>query len=239
MDLGEIRTAFDLAGNQPERIRRIRDQKIGQIVSDETTVPLVAGARILLLVIPLSALSDPTQIDPSLITEQQNCFNPIYGLGDRRFNIDGFLTTSNYREDRQRFDGYCQVFRSGIVEAVDVRLLGESQQIRSLEFEREVFRAVRRYSDGLRQLGLLPPLFVHVSVIGANGYELIVQPQYHRFDPPTVDRNIVLLPEVILTDFAGNLAATMQPVFDALWNAGGFPRSMNYDENGEWNVSAD
>jgi hypothetical protein len=26
----------------------------------------------------------------------------------------------------------------------------------------------------------------------------------------------------------------MQPIFDSIWNAAGWPRSMNYDEAGEW-----
>lgn len=55
-----------------------------------------------------------------------------------------------------------------------------------------------------------------------------------------IDRDILLLPDVIIDDFNSVLgfkevAKILRPIFDAVWNACGLARSLNYDEQGNWN----
>jgi hypothetical protein len=54
------------------------------------------------------------------------------------------------------------------------------------------------------------------------------------FQRVSINRRIVLLPDVLIQDFAQPLESTCRPIFDAVWNAGGYPKSMNYDDNGNW-----
>jgi len=42
------------------------------------------------------------------------------------------------------------------------------------------------------------------------------------------------LPEVILENYPSDIALTLKPTFDAIWNAAGWPASLNYDDQGEW-----
>lgn len=42
------------------------------------------------------------------------------------------------------------------------------------------------------------------------------------------------MPEVIVEDLAALAATVLRPVFDQFWNAGGWPRSPNYDGDGRW-----
>ena len=49
-----------------------------------------------------------------------------------------------------------------------------------------------------------------------------------------IDRNELLLPEIIVEEYKNNTAALLRPAFDAVWQASGFLRSGNYDDNGKW-----
>ena len=46
---------------------------------------------------------------------------------------------------------------------------------------------------------------------------------------------MLILPDVLIEDYDCDVPAALRPVFDALWNAAGYERSLNYDENGCWN----
>jgi hypothetical protein len=50
-----------------------------------------------------------------------------------------------------------------------------------------------------------------------------------------IDRDSLVVPEILVESFDFDAAQIMKPAFDTVWNAAGFPRSMNYDEKtGKW-----
>jgi hypothetical protein len=44
----------------------------------------------------------------------------------------------------------------------------------------------------------------------------------------------MVLPTVQFDSFDTPVATKLQPVFDALWNAAGWPRCMDYNDSGDW-----
>ena len=50
----------------------------------------------------------------------------------------------------------------------------------------------------------------------------------------TIDRDILVLPEVFMENYDDQPASILKPCFDSIWNACGFPRSFNYNDEGEW-----
>ena len=134
---------------------------------------------------------------------------------------------------------YLQVFRNGIIEAVDASILQpEGSELTSprLLFERKLLDALPRFLAIQRQLGVEPPLFIILSLLGVSGYTMGVKLNYvdPTFTCHPIDRDALILPEIILEKFDCNPSEVMRPIFDAIWNAAGWPRSMNYNENGEW-----
>ncbi len=49
-----------------------------------------------------------------------------------------------------------------------------------------------------------------------------------------IDRDTIVVPEIWLDTFECDLPRVMRPIFDAVWNAAGYPRSLNYDSEGNW-----
>jgi hypothetical protein len=79
-------------------------------------------------------------------------------------------------------------------------------------------------------LGLYPPIFVMISLLDVKDYTLSVP---HLTTRP-IDRNVLLLPDVVVEEYGQDSAAVLRPAFDAVWQASGFLRSGNYDETGKW-----
>jgi len=50
----------------------------------------------------------------------------------------------------------------------------------------------------------------------------------------TIDRDILLLPEIIIESYEVSAEKVLRPLFDSIWNACGFPRDLYYNDNGEW-----
>ena len=51
----------------------------------------------------------------------------------------------------------------------------------------------------------------------------------------TIDRDILLLPEIVIESYDVIAKDILRHCFDSIWNACGFPRSLNYDDTtGEW-----
>ena len=136
--------------------------------------------------------------------------------------------------------GYCQVFRSGAFEAVDADLLQQSNYanlIASTHVEQKILHATSRYLKASKQLGVPLPLIITLTVIGVKGYAIATGSTWSNFRPThTIDRDTLLLPDVLLEDYTTPADVALKPVFDALWQAGGMNGCQHYDEKGRWNV---
>ena len=55
LDVGEIRSAFALSEELPQRIRQFRNERLAPIVADETPVPLIPGPKFVLNILPVTA----------------------------------------------------------------------------------------------------------------------------------------------------------------------------------------
>jgi hypothetical protein len=48
------------------------------------------------------------------------------------------------------------------------------------------------------------------------------------------DRDHLLADEVLIENVGEPVEKMLRPVFDQIWNAFGYPRSLNYDRSGNW-----
>jgi hypothetical protein len=88
----------------------------------------------------------------------------------------------------------------------------------------------------LRRLEIPPPFYVFPSLLNIAGYKLV---QLSYQGDPDVERPLsathLILPEVVVDDYDGaELDQLFRPAFDVLWNAGGWPQSINYDNNANY-----
>jgi hypothetical protein len=244
MDVMEIRTGFLLSEAIPERMARFRDDRLSKIIADETPLPMLEGGAVVLHLLPVSAFSQPVTIDVAAVARER--MPPIYSTNstsgwDGRLNLDGLIT---YRMDADNEClSYLQVFRRGILEAVEkitlASLTPSDPKVIRPEYEVKLVEVLPEYLGLLRDLGLLPPVFIFLTLLGAKGYTMDVP--WRQFEKSTaIDRDTLFLPEVVVDAFdAFPATAVMKPVFDIVWQAAGLARSWNYDQAGNWKPRRD
>ena len=243
LDVHEIRSAFALSESLPEKLSRFRDGRLASIVANETPVSLPDGGRIVLHCVPITAMNPTSSIN---LSEMDNPLSPVLrpispgGGWSSRFNFDGFLTYGSNRN-------YTQLFRSGAIEAVEANALNMKEWRRFTgregpdfiafgELQNNLIEAVSSYTQLQKRVGLEPPIFILVSLLGVRNYRVTTGST--TFSPDVIDRDALVLPDVLLNDFAEAPAATLQsesllkPIFDAIAQAAGLAGSPNYDANG-------
>ncbi len=241
LDVLELRSLFLQSGTVAERVRLFRDERLGNIVADQTPAPLNKGARMVLHLVPLSSSELPTTYALTNAIQQPYSVRPIGGdVRHRRNNFDGFLAATDQPPTLCR--GYTQVFRNGVVEAVDTRAFlraDSSNRIGSREFESAILEGVEQYLKLQQEIMVPPPVTVMLSFVGVRGYPMAVHRSLDRWNEQVypIDRDTITCPEVVLDDYPSDrdhIARDLKPAFDAVWNATGWPSSMNYGPDGSW-----
>ena len=99
---------------------------------------------------------------------------------------------------------------------------------------KDVGRSIRL----LTQLEFQPPFYAFVSLVGTEG-ATVAPPSGHIFmDNDPITQKELLLPEVVIESVDDNLHHKFRPVFDMIWNAAGVSRSLNFDDNDDFNQRA-
>lgn len=219
-----------------ERIRGFRDERLRKIADGKTPVKLYEAPKIVLHIIPFGAFDHPVAtFDLSSLDSKPDRLKPIYiDIGGHRYNSDGFLTYCR-RPELDSYYSYVQIFCNGSIEAVDAFILSFKKTIPT-PFEKGLLDALQRYLRIQKPLGVEPPLFIMLSLLGVSGYTMAYHP--HDNSLPTqaihpIDRDNLSVPEAVIESFDCDPVEVMKPVFDVVWNAAGWPRSMNYDESGK------
>jgi len=237
MDVTELRVAFNLAGRNIERIRRFRENRISNIFANDMPMPFRESTKIVLHLIPLVAFDPAQRYAVEEIASHHSKLKPMSCSGwNYRYNLDGFLT---YAQDKERKTySYVQVFRNGIVEAIEGLLLSpwaEELSIPSIAFEEELIKSIPDYLSVLKTLNIGLPIFIFLTLVGVKGYTMGFNGRRYWFrEKHAIDRDVLFLPEVVIEKYEVKMEDALRPVFDSVWNACGLPRSLNYNDNGKW-----
>lgn len=235
LDVGELRIAFNLSETITERIRNFRLDRISKIFANETPVPFYDNAKIVLHLIPIISFSPAQRYDIGKIASPPEKMKPIYcGGWSHRYNLDGFLT---YSGGEEKSHSYVQLFRNGGIEAVEGLLLEPYKGqliIPSIAYEQELIRSLTDYLSVLKTLNVELPIFIFLTLLGVKGYSMAVSRRFPFAMSHTIDRDILSLPEVVIDNYDVSAEKVLKPCFDSIWNACGFPRSLNYNDKGEW-----
>jgi hypothetical protein len=236
LDVSELRASFALSETTAERIRNFRIERLSKIVAGETPVPLDNTPKIVLHIIPFSAFDPTARFDVSSLASDISRLAPITPSSfSYRHNFDGFLTYSQFSASASTHS-YLQIFRNGIIEAVDAFFTDNSNRtISSVAYEKGLRDALPRFLSIQKQLGVEPSLLIMLSLLGVSSYTMAVDhSRFRRSDIHPIDRDALLVPEVVVESFECDSTEVMRPIFDAIWNAAGWPQSMNYNAQGKW-----
>jgi hypothetical protein len=261
MDVGEVRQAFVLSEGVADRIRAFRAERLGRVVSGETPVHIEGTSRVVLHVVPISAFDSPASVvdldirRPPLSERLLLPISIISPVNEEelneflwsqpsgffpRYNFDGVVCDTQVLElGLELGEGYVQLFRTGIIEATDNDAFYDTGHIDGYRLDVGLIKAVHRYLRLLRKLGVEPPIFLMLSLVGVRDHQLLRRDAGYDYLSALrpIDRDNLVVPEVIVESVEQDLHALqrlMRPLLDPVWNAVGLPRSLHYDESGNW-----
>jgi len=189
--------------------------------------------------VPLESFRDPQRIPAAALSGKMLDFQPMYTSSwNHRINLDGFVTHGGRLNNDPKAPelSYCQVFRSGQVEAVYADAASArdgSRLIASQWYEKVLLESTARYMTALAVVGVRPPLVVMVSFVGVRGATLTTTAE-SWFEAHPIDRDVLVLPDVLIEEAHNDLPRAMRTIFDALWNACGVAQSRNFNADGRW-----
>lgn len=231
MDVNEIRGAFAFSEALPETIRSFREKRIEKIAAGDSPVILHALPKSVLHFVPFASFDQQLQLDVSEFGNLGGILRPVNSSGwNSRHNLDGFLTYSKPEGSSAR--AYLQLFRNGIIEAVEADILGRSGDKKLIPggYEGMIIEQSNRCLLIAKDLGLEPPYIIFLSFLNVNGFAV-----YSGFwseeaarDGHIIDRNMLLLPEVLVENNPGDLTFILKPLFDALWQSAGWDNCKRY-----------
>jgi hypothetical protein len=236
LDIGEIRAAFALSDSSRTRLQNFRSERLARITAGETPVALPPNPKTVLHVIPLTVADATAQIDAPGLTGDPQHFRPLSGSAwDSRVNFDGAIAYAS-DGDGALARSYTQVFRNGAIEGVEGVILrreysGGTHLIPSLVLERTLIEGLTLYLALLAKLLVEPPYLVGVSLLDVRGHVMALA---RARESREIDRDDLIVPELLVEDASQPADAILKPAIDAVWQAAGLHMSENYDEHGSW-----
>lgn len=245
LDVGELRTAFTMSETITERIRRFREERISSLYANETPVRMNEDTMTVLHILPVSSFAAGQKLEVDKMIALPSRPQPMRHYGcNWRYTLEGHLTYSSggYEDEGERerkSHSYVHLYRNGIMEFVEMSMLRWQAKfglkIPSVLFEKEVIEAVTTASVTLKSMEVPTPIIVFLTLVKAKGYSMGVGNIYN-FDGGghPIDRDVLVLPELVIENYDDDAGKVLKPVFDALWNACGHQGSRNYNTKGEW-----
>ena len=232
----ELRTLFTMGADAQHRVYQFRDERLREISNSQDDRPLQGDGRLILHIVPLAAVTSSLQVDLEEVLKLNQAFWPIGSSGfSPRFNLDGFI---NEGGGGRNYSGYTQIFRNGTIEATKTPIVGtvEGKKYMPAGIEQNIFKVFHHYINGLRDLGVPPPLIILFTLQGVKGAAYKVSDSIFNDPEPEIGRDIVFLPECIINEYGETIEyhRAVKPAFDALWNTAGRSSAQSFSANGQW-----
>lgn len=246
LDVGELRNAFLYSNSVTEKIRKLREDRLLKIIAHETPIIMRENAKIVLHIMPVNSFASDAIYNLDFIVKADQSLLKTIGNSPylkHNYNLDGVVGYPPYKEiDVPGYNGYVQIFRNGVIESVNSEILVPYNNWRKIpssrgwNYEELILERYKEYFDILKTLQIEPPFSVSLAFISVKDYFMEYDNRNirSRQEPPLVDRDILILPEIIIEDYTTTAEKQLKPLFDMVWNACGLERSMSYDKDGNW-----
>jgi hypothetical protein len=190
--------------------------------------------------VPISSFAEKKAYDVRLAREGPTTLVPMYASSySLRYNLDGLLSYVGPRGSTPTYM-YTQLYSDGRIEAVDASWIQASGDKNALGkgFEKFIVDATKMYLATQEALGVGAPILAMLTFLAVRGYVIGgTDSWYARHGEDGIDRDDLVLSEIVIEELACAIEQCMRPAFDAVWMACGWPGSMNYDDEGNWRPS--
>lgn len=242
-NVDQLRELFTLAPRIADQTREFRTNRLIRIASGDAPVTLMHKDVLVLHVVPFSGFDRDAPLPMAELERDYTSFHPIGSRQSQglKINFDGFLAMSNGDRAANVERAYVQLFRGGIVEAVDGLYVRASGQplIPVVEVERSITANAMRLMRDLSAIGVAAPYAVLASLLTVEqGRFNFAHPGdgawYDRMGSYT-DRPQYAFGEVIFDSAPASIQACaerMRSLLNQLAQSGGMAGSVSFRDDG-------
>jgi len=248
----EIETAFKLAYNYEEKIINLFQNRLHALNNGEYHLNIPSPNRMLIHMISIDALNANRSLDLEIVFNNfENHLKPpgcILGRNIER-NLHVLLVSCGPDPYSDTYVGYVQLYRNGMIEAIDSSLLKPTTQLHGRSYtrpvkklgmwylEKNIIHSCNMYLNTLEKIGVSLPIYLFLSFTHMRDYKISLVPYEDTFmgrDSDAAKKDEILLQRIKIDDFEVDFEKKLKPSFDIFWNAFNQPGSRNYDENGRF-----
>lgn len=244
MDVLELRSAFAQTSAIAERIKIFSRKRVYEMWRDANqSIATFQTPYIGIHIIPLSAFNSSYGINADQLLAIKEGSSPKLSLQplnsyswSKRINLNGVMAYTKQRQET-KIISYTQLYRNGIVESFDTKILSERNESKILPMyplEKKLIKFTGENINLLTELGFQSPFYIFLSLVNIQDFTVAVPEGFFASDAEPITVNEVLLPEMIIDNLQEKLEQKFRPIFDMIWNAAGINRSLNFDENNKF-----
>lgn len=240
LDVRELRQIFTLSDGIEKRMQDFRTERLLTIQTGGTMLPLTSENLIVIHLLPLSSFSTKNTLSRDTLLEiekETDLTRPMHASGWHapRINLEGMFCFAG--KTGESLHSYIQLFRNGSIELLESSILdrGDSTRIPYVLYELEIVDAIKRALELQKKVEIGMPILLCVSLLNVKGLSMS-NGNHDRFedDEHPIQQKDLILPPVLYENDSQDVAKTLQPIFDLVWNACGLPKSKNYDKDGNF-----
>ena len=242
MDVNELRTAFTMSHTLIKEIERYKDERI-RIITENKYKDLQEKMPILIfLALPLNAFRNNSLYSmKDIIKTMQDVGSTAFGYHlNTQVTIDGIKLS-----DTNSHFAMAHYKTNGIVEKVATDIFFPDYTTRSTpsvtysvissqDLIKKLFEVIDELKQYYEKLNITPPILLSCAIVNAANFSFPKNMLSLLRDKSVIDRDLVMVPDVILEDFSMETTAILRPILNSLWNACGYISCPAYSETGEY-----
>ena len=226
MNITQLRAAFALTTGLEEQIAAFCRKRVagikGGTVGHLSPPP---GPTVIVHLVPFESFRSGFALDlEAVMKHSQGGILPLgTGSNGHRYSLDGVYCF----DEVQPCNAYTLMFRNGAMEAVSRKLLIAHEGRKLIPCTRMANDVIHHVASAIalyQKLNVPPPLVAEMTLLGVGDHEFATGAGGGGYYTHSVDRDDLPLPEVVIQDFSASPVEICRPVFDALFNAAGFPK---------------
>jgi len=238
----QARTEADRRQGRDELIkqaRQISEARLNTITARLGPAANLSSEKLVCIhVVPASAISGGNTLAVNELNTKATFLAPFGSTGyNTDFNGDGVVRVDSERDGKT--ESYLQIFRSGILESVNSRMLigpGRQDGLPGPAFCTRLGMFLDNVLTFLQAVKVPPPVCILLTFVGLKGTPLLAEADA-GYSVRDFDRDSIKLPEIVLDDFAldPDPKRLLRAPLDVLWQHAGLDSCPYFLSDGTWN----
>lgn len=245
MDVNELRTAFTMSHSLAQEIEKYKLERLAAIKLNQYRELEEGKPFFVFHSIPISSFRNTQTFEmKELIKNTQGMELNSFGYKPpQRVTIDGIkLSSTNPSVYVNCATAHYKT--NGIVEKVTTDFFFPSYSPNStttpynviasknlVEKLVELINELKRYYAAMN---ISLPILLSCAFINAHDFSFPKGGLHHRYYHRTIDRDLVMTPDIYLEDLSIDAEIILRPMLDSIWNACGYIACSAYNENGDY-----